>query len=341
MDTILVVDDERLFLNLVREELQKAGFTVLTAETGAEAVDVLAKHPVQAAIMDVVMPSIGGLELLPRVRKDHPHLPIIVVSGRASFLTGVHAMRMGAVDFLRKPVNFEELVQTVRNAISQGKTEAGAMVPERPADRLQPAALALSEMMQWDSLSSLVKDPAAFPQRVIQLLPELLGVEIASVMLVREGEGALRVVAAKGLEAEVQREAVCRLGEGIAGSVAKSGEPLLVRDLEEEPRFVGRKRNPRYQTDSLMCVPLRVNGKVVGVLNATDKVSGTPFDERDLALFTTFAALVSLCLTAMQLFEQLTASVDELAVTNARLARTNSELEARVKELRQLRGKSH
>jgi GAF domain-containing protein len=87
-----------------------------------------------------------------------------------------------------------------------------------------------------------------------------------------------------------------------------------------------------------MCVPLKVNGKTIGVLNANNKVTGEPFDENDLALFTTFSCLVSLSFATTQLFERLASSVDELARTNARLARVNVDLEARVRELQALRG---
>ncbi|MFB3816084.1 MAG: response regulator [Candidatus Methylomirabilales bacterium] len=340
MDTILVVDDERLFLTLVRDELVKAGYSVLTAENAQEALEALAKQPVQAVIMDVVMPGADGMELLPRVRKDYPQVPVVVVSGRASFLTGVHAMRLGAVDFLRKPLNFEELGRTVQTAIAQRRTAGGPTARLASLERLQQAAVALSEMIQWDTLGSFLKDNNAFFQRVIELLAEVVGVEIVSIMLVHEPDGTLRIAQARGLEAGVQRQAACRVGEGISGAVAKSGQPLLIRDLAQDARFAGRPRHPRYRTDSLMCVPLKVNGKTVGVLNANNKVTGEPFDELDLAVFTTFACLVSLGLATAQLFEQLTASVDELATTNARLARANGELEARLKELQVLRGKS-
>jgi CheY-like chemotaxis protein len=340
MDTILVVDDDRLFLTLVREELEKAGYAVVTAENGARAMEVLGRQPVQAAIMDVVMPGSDALELLPRVRKEHPHLPVIVVSARASYLTGVHAMRLGAVDFLHKPLDFDELARTVRSAIRLGSEGPGAAAVRLSwLDRLQHGARAFSDLIQWDALGAYLKDSRSFFGRVIDLLAEVLDVEIVSLMLI-ESDGSLRIVHAKGLEAEVQQQAACKVGEGISGGVARSGEPLLVRDLDADPRFAGRARNPRYRTDSLMCVPVKVNGKVVGVLNANNKVRGGAFNEHDLAVFTTFACLVSLGLASTQLFEQLTASVDELAATNARLARTNGELEARVRELNRLRAKT-
>ena len=339
MDTVLVVDDDQLFLALVREELQKSGFEVVVAETAPQAKEALAARPVQAIIMDVVMPDTDGLELLPQFRTAYPGIPVIVVSGRASFLTGVQAMRQGAMDFLRKPLNFEELVQSVTSAIRHSR-EGGAQ-PSRLAQlaRLQGSALELANMIRWDTLGEFLKDSAALFQRVIDLVVSVLDVEIVSLMLVREPEGMLRIVHAKGLDPEVQQQAACPIGEGIAGWVAQTGEPLLIRDLAQDPTFGKRERNPRYHTNSLMVVPLKVNGRTVGVMNANNKITGEPFDEHDLALFTTFSCIVSLSLATAQLFEQLTASVDELAVTNARLARTNVELEARVRELQTLRGK--
>ena len=340
MDTILVVDDDRLFLTLVRDELEKAGFGVAAAETVAEAKEILRKQPVHLVIMDVVMPETDGLELLPHFKREHPEVPVIVVSGRASYLTGVQAMRQGAVDFLRKPLNFEELIHSVTTALQQSREVVPG--PSRLAQiaRLQTSSLELANMIRWDTLGEFLKDNAVLFQRVIDLVASVLEVEIVSLMQVREPEGVLRIAYAKGLDPEVQQRARCAVGEGIAGWVAQTGEPLLIRDLSKDPTFGKKERNPRYRTDSLMSVPLKVNGKVVGVMNANNKVTGGAFDEHDISVFTIISCIVSLSLATAQLFEQLSASVDELAVTNARLARANLELEARLRELRALKGKS-
>lgn len=338
MDTVLVIDDERLFLTLVRDELQKAGFGVLAAENADQALEVLAKRPVQAILMDVVMPGMDGMELLPRLRKDYPKTPIIVVSGRASFLTGVQAMRLGAVDFLRKPLNIDELIRCIGAAVQRGREAT----PETPRlaqlERLQKGALELSNLIRWDSLGEFLKDNSSLYQKVIDLIAEVLGVEIVSLMLLVESEGALRVVQARGLDPEVQRKATCPLGQGISGRVAQTGEPLLIRDLSQDPTFASRERNPRYRTDSLMSVPLKVNGKVIGVMNANNKLSEEPFDEYDLALFIVFSCLVSLSFATTKLFEQLAGTMEELRLTNARLGRANTELEARLRQLQALRG---
>lgn len=338
MDTILIIEDERLFLTLARDGLEKVGFTVQVAENAAQALQILEREAVRAVILDVVMPELDGLGLLAGIRSKYPDTPVVVVSGRDAPRTEMEARRLGVVECLRKPLNVDEMIRIVSDAIpSESRRQPeGLQLPQ--LTRLQENAMALSNMIRWDALGEFLKDNAALFQRVIDLIADVLEVEIVSLMLVSEPEGTLRIAHAKGLDPAVQREAVCRMGEGISGRVAKTGEPLLIRDLARDPVYGKGSLHPRYRTNSLMCVPLKVNGKTIGVLNANNKVTGKPFDENDLALFTTFSCLVSLSFATTQLFQRLAFSVDELARTNARVARVNADLEARVRELQALRG---
>jgi cell division protein YceG involved in septum cleavage len=143
-------------------------------------------------------------------------------------------MRLGAVDFFRKPLNFDELVRSVRNGIRQGRTELPSPMRLAALDRLQHGARALANLVRWDAPGAWLTDSGQFFQTVIDVLADVVGVEIVSLMLVQEGEGTLRIAQAKGLEPEVQRQATCRIGEGIAGGVAQAGEPVLIRDLAPE-----------------------------------------------------------------------------------------------------------
>jgi GAF domain-containing protein len=229
-------------------------------------------------------------------------------------------------------------VGIIRGAIRPGRAAQPGERHVAELARLQQNAIELSNLIRWDTLGGFLKDNQALFQRVIDLIADVLEVEIVSLMLVTEPEGTLRIAHAKGLDPAIQRGAVCALGEGISGRVAQTGEPLLIRDLSRDPIFGKPNLNPRYRTNSLMCVPLKVNGKAIGVLNANNKKSGKPFDENDLALFTTFSCLVALSFATIQLFDRLASSVDELAKTNARLAKTNAELEEKLQELQALRG---
>jgi DNA-binding response OmpR family regulator len=338
MDIVLMVEDEGLFLTLARDELNKVGFAIRVADSEAQALQILEGEPVRAVILDVVMPHVDGLGLLAGIRSRYPDVPVLVVTGQDAPRTEAEAKRLGAVECLKKPLNVEEMVRIIGDAIRR-KAESPVEREELPQlTRLQQNAIQLSNMIRWDTLGEFLKDNASLFQRVIDLIADSLEVEIVSLMLVKEPEGTLRIAHAKGLDPAVQREGVCRVGEGISGRVAKTGEPLLIRDLSQDPVYGKSSLHPRYRTNSLMCVPLKVNGKTIGVLNANNKVTGMPFDGNDLALFTTFSCLVSLSFATTQLFQRLASSVDELARTNARLARVNADLEARVRELQALRG---
>ena len=336
MAIILIVEDEQLFVTLARDGLEKAGHAVRITASGDEARQILETEPVQAVILDLLMPELDGLRFLAQIRQAQPDVPVVVVSGREAPRTEAEARRLGVVECLRKPLSVEELVRTVGASIAPQPDPETNELPQLA--RLQQNAVALSNMVRWDTLGKFLKNHTTFFQRVIDLIADALGVEIVSLMLVDETDGTLRIAHAKGLGREVQRGAVRRIGEGISGRVAQTGEPLLIRDLSLDPAYGKARLHPRYRTNSLMCVPLKVNGKTIGVLNANNKVTGKPFNGNDLALFTTFSCLVSLSLATAQLFGRLARSVDELATANAQVARVNADLEARVRELEVLRG---
>src|SRR6185503_18108352 len=105
---------------------------------------------------------------------------------------------------------------------------------------------------------------------------------LVSLVLVDPDRGDLFVAASTGHEgAVVGRRTAIR--SGVAGAVAAWGHPILVEDIETDRRF-RRLNHPQYKTKSLLCVPLRVEGEVIGVVNANNKQNGEAFDEDDLAL---------------------------------------------------------
>ena len=117
MPTILAVDDDALSLSLLELHLREAGFTPLTASSGAEALAILEHHQVDLIISDLIMPGMDGFELLRQVRERYAGIPTIVITAHGSVESAVEAMRRGAYDFLKKPSNPEQLQITIRRAL--------------------------------------------------------------------------------------------------------------------------------------------------------------------------------------------------------------------------------
>ena len=117
---VLVCDDDAAIRTVVREALRRAGHTVETAATAADLKRIIRTFRPQVLLTDVVLPDGNGLDLVPELLADHPHMPIIVLSAQNTFTTAMRATEQGAFDYLPKPFDLGELAQAVDDALARG-----------------------------------------------------------------------------------------------------------------------------------------------------------------------------------------------------------------------------
>jgi DNA-binding NtrC family response regulator len=113
---VLLVDDETDFLSALAERLKARGLKVSTATSGEDAVTNADKEGFDLIVLDMAMPGIDGLETLKRIKAKQPDAEIIMLTGQGSIKTGIEAMKLGAEDFLQKPVNINELMDKISEA---------------------------------------------------------------------------------------------------------------------------------------------------------------------------------------------------------------------------------
>ena len=113
MARVLVVDDEPQIVRALRINLRARSYDVSTAATGAEALDVAAKHPPDLVLLDLGLPGVDGLDVI-RGLRGWTTVPIIVLSGRADSTDKVEALDAGADDYVTKPFGMEELLARMR-----------------------------------------------------------------------------------------------------------------------------------------------------------------------------------------------------------------------------------
>lgn len=113
---VLVVDDEEQFLKVFSERLEGRGMKVDTAASGEDALKRVKGKEFDAIILDLVMPGMGGIETLERIKRENPDVQIIMLTGHGTVEKGVEAMKAGAVDFLEKPVDLNKLLERVEKA---------------------------------------------------------------------------------------------------------------------------------------------------------------------------------------------------------------------------------
>ncbi len=142
---ILVVDDDQGQRSLLETFLQAKGFRTQTAASGEAALQLLADEPFSMMISDVRMPGISGIETLRRVREKHPLLPVLLVTAFADIRSAVAAMRDGAVNYLAKPIDLDELMMSVRLALDPQAEPAAEEVSDAS---IPPGVITQSPLMR-------------------------------------------------------------------------------------------------------------------------------------------------------------------------------------------------
>ena len=116
---VLLVDDELEFTAALAERLALRGMDARTAASGEEALGVLEADPPHIVVSDVMMPGLGGIELLKRIQERHPGVRVILLTGMSYAFDVQEGKRLGAFACLMKPLNINELIKTIHEAVAE------------------------------------------------------------------------------------------------------------------------------------------------------------------------------------------------------------------------------
>src|SRR3954469_1654530 len=151
--TLLIVDDDAPQRSLLDSFLKSQNFETITVDSGEKALQALATKPVDMMISDVRMPGISGLETLRRARQQHGSLPVLLVTGYADVRDAVGAMRDGAVNYLSKPIDLDELLASVQRA-------TGMAAQKRDVELFEDKKLSESIVAESPTMKALFRDAA-------------------------------------------------------------------------------------------------------------------------------------------------------------------------------------
>jgi DNA-binding NtrC family response regulator len=161
IERILVVDDEKLIRWSLRKNLASAGFEVLEAEDGVQALARLEDDTVDLILLDIRMPGMGGLEVLEHVQKHHSEVPVILMTAYSSVEGAVDAVKRGAFEYIVKPFNQDEVLLLVRKTLETTRLQRElAMVRQHQQQRYGTKNL-VGKSAAIDEVCSLIKKVAA------------------------------------------------------------------------------------------------------------------------------------------------------------------------------------
>jgi diguanylate cyclase (GGDEF)-like protein len=166
---------------------------------------------------------------------------------------------------------------------------------------------------------------------ILEIAADLLCASQGSIMLIDKNGETMHIVFTKGITLQVAQCLPMKVGKGIAGKVAQTGQPLLVNDVEKDSR-VAMINRPRFKSKALICIPLKLKERIIGVLNLSDKADLAPFTEADLQLLTSFANLASLMIERTLVLEE-SVRFEQLSVTDSLTGLYNRRfLKSRIEE---------
>jgi UDP-3-O-[3-hydroxymyristoyl] N-acetylglucosamine deacetylase len=194
---VLVVDDEESVVQSITGVLEDEGFQVAKAKSGEEAIKVFQQEEPDVTLLDIWMPGMDGIEVLKRLKWIAPDCQVIMISGHATISTAMTAVKLGAFDFIEKPLSLDVLLMTIRRALDRQKelltvqqseeivieepSQNKKIFPkERPGELTEPLLASIREAIPLSKGTSKRKGTSLLPQRTLKQSMVLYGTGLFS-----------------------------------------------------------------------------------------------------------------------------------------------------------------
>jgi len=298
-ESILVVDDDRDFLDIIRQILEKKGYKIITAPSASEALSLLKKNFYNAAILDISLPDANGTELLSSILELHPDTVAIMLTGHSSVNNAVQSLNRGAFAYLEKPVDPENLL----TVINRGMEKQRLVFENRQlVNELERHNHVTNTLLSVSQAVAQTLDLQKIIDSALEKVAACTGVEVNFVYL--RDKDHLKFMGHHGLPMKTIRDIPkeVRGTEGIFSNLIEQSGPIIIEDLSkaDEPDLKFLKK-AGYR--SFAAVPLTILGKNIGVLGiATD--FNQIFSPNNIDLLTGIGREIAIAVRNAQLYEE-------------------------------------
>ncbi len=344
MGNILVVDDEASLRITLKAFLEADGHRVATAEMAEAALSILQTEPVDVVLTDIILPKVSGVELLRRIREKAPSVQVIMMTGEPTLETAAEALRLGAMDYLQKPITKHEILKAVRNGLhvkqlsdtrqrlekeNQHHLTHLEQLVEKRTQALVNSETALrrraEELSILNRLSRKVNESVTVDDAVQCGLREIVSAtapDMALFFLRTDGELVLKGRFPDAPDIEWQPQAAHTIGKCLCGLAIKEGKAVFSSDIHVDDRCtMDECRLAGFR--SFAALPLRSGGDDIGVLGIA---SLRQRDFRENASFLeALANEMAIGLKKNLLYEQVQRHARELKESLSRIEKAENE----------------
>ncbi len=279
---VLIIENESPICEMLKDTLDKEGIKVSIVGTGKEALMYLKDNFFNIVVLDLKLPDLNSLDLLRALKNSLPAVSVLVIADEVDLEKALTSIEEGAYCYIIKPFNVDMFKVAFKKGLENKKR---IFTNIQLLQKLKEKKEKIEEILQISEKMNSINDINKLVNFIISELTRFLGVKKGSLMLVEEGMQYLVIKAAKGIDEQIIKSTKIKIADGIAGWIAQEGKPWLVDDIEKDSRTL-QKNKPSYVTKSFMSLPLRMENKVRGVINFSDKMNtnSPSFTEEDLKL---------------------------------------------------------
>jgi response regulator RpfG family c-di-GMP phosphodiesterase len=291
--SILVVDDDIATRSLVVDAISQSGnYAVIEACDGVKGLEELEKKRFDLVICDVMMPGMNGMELLDRIREINPTTHVILITAYPTIDLTVSAMKTGAVDFLAKPFDIDDLLYKV-DVYLRAKTMLGEYGDQTPSSTLNNKISDLSTRSYiYDKIEHTRNNDEIF-QEMVNLALKVIGGEACSILLYDKDYQEFDIIVVEGVSKAFFKNITIPSLNPILKETVRRKDPLLQNLIE----------NTAYS--SVICAPLKMRNQVFGIIVLSGKRNEHVYTERDLYYIQSIANRASLNIENRLLYESL------------------------------------
>jgi two-component system cell cycle response regulator len=265
---VLVVDDDRFSRQLCRDILEEDGFHVTESSSVDEAIHLVRKSTFDLVITDLVMPGRSGLELLGLLQREAPGVGVVIITGHASIESAVKAMKMGAMDYIRKPLNSSEFKLVVNRAIEM----------RRLAEENRELRGSLKLFTITNRLAHCLEIEELYDSLFADLMREVGGTR-GFLTIVDQEKGQSKVAIFDGFSLEENPDIDLRFHVAYKDEVSHLEEPYI--PLEQKSVEVATSEGVKLVRSSLF-VPLRNKHEMAAMVVIFDTEREKAFGEKEI-----------------------------------------------------------
>jgi len=296
--SVIVVDDDSSVRDSVKNLLKAVGFHAETFESTEEFMSVKRPETPSCLVLDVKLPGMNGLDFQVQLEKAGIQIPIIFITAHGNIPMTLRAMKAGAVEFLSKPFQKEELLAAIHQALDRDRArredqaEFSALRSriDKLASREREVAFDIALLNKMASRLSAADPLHAVLDEVVEFVAAVVECDSCMVYVLEGDELVLR--ASKNPHPEALGRLKMRVGQGITGWVAEHRKPVVVSERAyADPRFMLFNELPEDYFQAFLSVPLVSGGELVGVINLQNRMP-QQYGKREINLVATIGFLV-------------------------------------------------